>query len=406
MARAGPAAYPAAVTRALATASDTATGTSLYVHVPFCVVKGGYCDCHSYVVEDRGVHDRFLAALDAELAREWPGGRPSSVFVGGGTPSLLEPDRLRRLFASLRRHVDLGAVAEVTMEANPESLTEEKAAIAREGGAVRLSIGVQTFHPRHLRFLDRAHSAERAEAAFRAARSAGFTNISIDLIFGMPGETVDEWEQDLARALALGPDHLSCYNLTFESGTRLQRELQRGLVAPNEQEVDLEMFLRTRARLAAAGFEAYEVSNFAGRGGPCRHNDHYWLQGDYVGVGPGASSHRAGVRTTNLKPVESWSDAALAGMPCAASAETLRPVQRASEALWLGIRRAAGVDLRAVGERTGVPVESLFAAAITDHERAGWVERDGARLRLTESGLCVADRVGGDYLGVGVDAAG
>ena len=299
-------------------------GTSLYVHVPFCVVKCGYCDFNSYVVEDRTVHDVFLQALDAELAREWRHGEPTSVFVGGGTPSLLDEERFQRLFEVLGKHVALRDCAEVTMEANPESLTTEKARIARACGVNRMSMGVQTFHAHHLRFLDRAHSAERAEQAFGMLRAAGCTNVSIDLMFGIPSETAAEWEADLERALSLQPDHVSCYNLTFEPGTRLHRDMEQGRIAPNDEEVDRAMFLHTRERLAAAGFSAYEVSNFAGRGGPCRHNDHYWLQGDYVGVGPGASSHRGGVRWTNIKPVEAWARAALAGVPCASTAETLR----------------------------------------------------------------------------------
>ncbi|MBX3462629.1 MAG: radical SAM family heme chaperone HemW [Planctomycetes bacterium] len=378
------------------------TGTSLYVHVPFCVVKCGYCDFNSYVVEDQSVHDRFLAALDAELGSAWREPSPVSVFVGGGTPSLLDPARLQRLFEVLSRHVDLTGCSEVTMEANPESLTAEKAALARAAGVSRLSLGVQSFHPHHLRRLDRAHSGERAEAAFLAARAAGFDNISLDLMFGLPGETAAEWEADLDRALALRPDHLSCYNLTFEPGTRMHRDLQRGLVAANEQEIDRDMFWATRGRLAAAGYEAYEISNFAGRGGKCRHNDHYWQQGDYVGVGPGASSHRRGVRWTNLKAVDAWADAALAGMPCAASAETLWPAQRAAEALWLGIRRATGIDLAQIAARLDWPVQARFASEIERHERSGWVRRRGARLELTEQGLVFADRIGGDYLGVGV----
>ena len=392
---------PALQDNVTATAA-TGRGTSLYVHVPFCVVKCGYCDFNSYVVEDGGVHDRFLDALDAELRNCWRGEQPVSVFIGGGTPSLLDPPRLQRLFTILGARVDLRDCREVTMEANPESLTREKAAIARAAGVARLSMGVQTFHPHHLRFLDRAHSAVRAEAAFAEARAAGFENISIDLMFGIPGETTAEWAADLERALSLQPDHMSCYNLTFEPGTRLHRDLQRGTVAPNDQEVDRAMFLHTRQRLSAAGFAAYEVSNFAGRGGPCRHNDHYWLQGDYVGVGPGASSHRRGVRATNLKAVEPWAEAALLGRPCAATAETLRPAQRASEALWLGIRRRDGVDLASVTQRLSLPVEEMFAAAIDAHERAGWLRRVGSRVMLTDEGLLMADRVGGDFLAIGV----
>jgi oxygen-independent coproporphyrinogen-3 oxidase len=378
-------------------------GTSLYVHVPFCVVKCGYCDFNSYVVDDRAVHDLFLDALDAELASEWPGGEPVSVFVGGGTPSLLDPARFERLFALLARRVPLARCAEVTMEANPESLTVEKAAIARAHGVTRFSIGVQTFHARHLRFLDRAHSAERAEAAFAALRDAGATNVSVDLMFGIPGETLDEWRADLERALALRPDHLSCYNLTFEPGTRLHRDLQQGRVAPNDDELDRAMFVHTRDRLAAAGFDAYEVSNFAGRGGPCRHNDHYWLQGDYVGVGPGASSHRRGVRWTNLKPVEAWARAVLAGAPAAGSAETLHPRQRAGEAVWLGLRRRDGVDLARVGARTGVDARALFASRIELQRACGWLTVDGARIALTPAGLLLADRVSAEYLAAPAD---
>ena len=377
-------------------------GTSLYVHVPFCVVKCGYCDFNSYVVDDRSVHDRFLDALDAELECRWRGDAPVSIFIGGGTPSLLEPERLQRLFSILTAHVPLHECREVTMEANPESLTLEKAQQARAAGVTRMSIGVQSFHAHHLRFLDRAHSAERAEEAFGLLRAAGFANISLDLMFGIPGETRAEWSADLDRALALQPDHLSCYNLTFEPGTRLYRDLQREQVSPNDQEDDRWMFLHARERLVAVGFTAYEVSNFAGRGGICVHNDHYWLQGDYTGVGPGASSHRRGVRTTNLKAVEAWVEAALAREPCAGSAETLRPRQRASEAVWLGIRRADGIDLQAIEARLEVPVRRLFAGITETHQRSGSVDFDGRVLRLTPTGLLLADRVGSDYLAAGL----
>ena len=377
-------------------------GTSLYVHVPFCVVKCGYCDFNSYVVDDRSVHDRFLDALDAELDCRWRGEAPVSIFIGGGTPSLLEPERLQRLFSILASHVQLHECREVTMEANPESLTLEKARQARAAGVTRMSIGVQSFHAHHLRFLDRAHSAERAEEAFGLLRAAGFSNISLDLMFGIPGETRAEWRADLDRALALQPDHLSCYNLTFEPGTRLYRDLLREQVSANDQEDDRWMFLHTRERLADAEFTAYEVSNFAGRGGVCVHNDHYWLQGDYTGVGPGASSHRRGVRTTNLKAVEAWAEAALAREPCAGSAETLRPRQRASEAVWLGIRRVEGIDLQAAEARLEVPLRRLFAGVTEAHQRSGSVDFDGRVLRLTAAGLLMADRVGSDYLAAGL----
>ncbi len=378
---------------------QTGHGTSLYVHVPFCVVKCGYCDFNSYVVEDRTIHDVFLDALAAELRREWRHGAPVSVFIGGGTPSLLDPVRFARLFEVITQSVSLRECREVTMEANPESLTREKVDIALSYGVNRMSMGVQSFHAHHLQFLDRAHSAERAEQAFASLRAGGCVNASIDLMFGIPGETMEEWSADLERALTLQPDHLSCYNLTFEPGTRLHRDFERGQVAPNDEEMDRAMFLHTRARLAEAGFEAYEVSNFAGRGGPCLHNDHYWQQGDYIGVGPGASSHWRGVRWTNIKPVEAWAKASLAKLPCASTAETLRPLQRASEAIWLGLRRSHGIDLAAIGERLAVAVDPVFGAILKRHHTAGWIEFDGRFVRLTPAGLLLADRVSGDYLG-------
>jgi oxygen-independent coproporphyrinogen-3 oxidase len=384
------------------TQHPSGAGASLYVHVPFCVVKCGYCDFNSYVVADRTVHDVFLDALDAELAATWRGGAPTSVFVGGGTPTLLDPPRFRRLFEILARRVPLRDDCEFTVEANPESVTPEKAAIARAAGVGRMSMGVQTFHARHLRFLDRAHAADRAEQAFAELRAAGFDNLSVDLMFGIPGETCDEWSADLERALALRPDHLSCYNLTFEPGTKLHHAMEQGRVQPNDDEVDRAMFLHTRRRLADAGFDAYEISNFAGAGGPCRHNDHYWLQGDYVGVGPGAASHRQGVRWTNLKPVEAWAKAALAGLPAAGSAETLRPRQRAAEAIWLGLRRRDGVDVAAIGDRLGVDVEAAFGAIRDQQVAAGDVLRAGGRIRLSPDGVLFADRLSGEYLAAGL----
>ncbi|MEQ1633765.1 MAG: radical SAM family heme chaperone HemW [Planctomycetota bacterium] len=372
--------------------------TSLYVHVPFCVVKCGYCDFTSYVVEDTSVHDAFLRALDAELKSTTVPRSPSTVFVGGGTPSHLSTDRLNTLFEILARHVDLRGCVEVSMESNPESINEEKVEIALRHGVTRFSMGVQSFDPERLRFLDRAHSGPRAREAFAELKRAGADNVSLDLIFGLPGQTVAQWEADLAIALELRPDHLSCYSLTFEPGTRLHRDLRQGRVVPVEEEADRAMFLRTREVLAEAGYRAYEISNFAGRGGPCRHNDHYWLQGDYVGVGPGASSHRRGVRHTNQKPIDAWVRAALDGLPPVATAETLTPMQRLGEALWLGIRRVDGIDIAAIEARIGLAVEPMMAKVFAIHLANGWIERDGTRLRLTPAGLLVADVVGSDYL--------
>jgi oxygen-independent coproporphyrinogen-3 oxidase len=371
---------------------------SVYVHVPFCVVKCGYCDFTSYVPDGEDQLDVFLAMLDRELALATVPQHPSSVFLGGGTPTFLDAERFARLFAILGRHIDLKGCPEVTVEANPESVTPEKAAIAAEAGVDRISIGAQSFAADALRFLDRAHDAERTARAFAIFRDAGFDNVSLDLMFGLPGQTLAQWDADLAAALRLRPDHLSCYNLTFEPGTKLHHEMTQGRVEPNDDRVDRAMFDHTRTVLHAAGFDAYEISNFAGRGGPCRHNDHYWLQGDYVGVGPSASSHRGGTRWTSFKPIDRWARSIADGVPPVASAETLTRDEQAGEAIWLGLRRTAGVDLAAVEARVDVPLRERFAEPIEAGETAGLLEIVDGRLRLTPAGLIQADAVGATFL--------
>lgn len=379
-------------------ARSTSAPTSLYVHVPFCVVKCGYCDFNSFTAEGSAPLDRFLSALEKELARVDVPEQPVSVFFGGGTPSYLDDERLARLFAIVGRHVDLEACAEVTMEANPESVSVTKATIAREHGVRRFSMGAQSFDNRFLRLLDRAHDADRTAQAVAEIRAGGIDNLNLDVMFALPGQSLAQWRDDLEAALALSPDHLSCYSLTFEPGTRFHRDLGQGRMQANDEGTDRAMFLHTRQRLRDAGFTAYEISNFAGRGGPCRHNDHYWLQGDYVGVGPGAASHRRGVRWTNLKPLEAWAEVAERGLPPSGDAETLTPRQRAAEALWLGMRRSEGVDLAAVENRVGIDPSRAFAAELEAMARAGSIQLDGGHLRLTDAGLLVADVVGARIL--------
>ncbi|MGA1522343.1 MAG: radical SAM family heme chaperone HemW [Planctomycetota bacterium] len=371
---------------------------SLYVHVPFCVVKCGYCDFNSYVVDDAAVMDRFVSALDRELAFAAPPRVPPTVFVGGGTPTYLDAPRFETFLATLRRHVDLDLVTEVSIEANPESLDRTKAKLAFDAGFRRASVGAQSFDAERLRFLDRAHDGAAVGRAVADLRAAGFENVSLDLMFGMPGQTVDAWESDLEAALALEPDHLSCYHLSFEPGTRLTRDHRLGRVAANDEDEDRQMFLRTRELLRERGFVAYEVSNFAGRGGPCRHNDLYWLQGDYIGVGPGASSHRDGWRATNLKAVEAWAHAVERGLPPTGEAESLSRRQRAAEAVWLGVRRTEGVDLAAVAARLGVDPRTEFPAALGRVTAAGLAAVFGATLVLTEDGLPFGDAVGSAFL--------
>lgn len=372
--------------------------SSLYVHVPFCVVKCGYCDFNSYAIEDGEVHDRFLDALRAELELRRVTGRPVSLFVGGGTPTHLSPSRFERLWKILHERVDLDPNVEVTVECNPESLSAEKARIARAGGANRASVGAQSFHEKFLRRLDRAHDAISIRRGVEALRSAGFENVSIDLIHSLPEQTIEEWMEDLDCAIELQPDHISCYSLTLEKGTRFYKDWERGDLQAVDEDVDREMFLRTRDRLGEAGYSAYEISNFAGRGGACRHNDHYWRQGDYVGVGPGASSHQRGWRSTNLKPIDSWAHSIERGLPPTGEAEILTTSRRLGEAMWLGLRRRDGVDLAELSSRLGVDAQAALGEAIGKLCQGGWVERAESAVRLTERGVVVADAIGSSFL--------
>jgi oxygen-independent coproporphyrinogen-3 oxidase len=376
-----------------------ADAPSLYVHVPYCVVKCGYCDFNSFAVrpDDVEAFDRFLGALELELERRVRR-PPRSVFVGGGTPTFLEESRFERMLSLVSSVAGLGPDVETTIEANPESVTRTKARLARDAGVNRVSIGVQSFDRDALLFLDRAHDAAAVSRAVEAFRDAGFDNLSLDLIYALPGQSVAAWRRDLEQALELEPDHLSCYALTYESGTRLTHRMRRGEVTPIDAEVEREMFETTHAILRERGFEPYEVSNFAGRGGPCRHNDYYWLQGDYVGVGPGAASHESGWRATNLKPVEAWCLALEAGLPPTGEAETLTRVLRAGEAIWLGLRRMDGVDLDAISARLGVEVREAFADEFAEAFDRGQVELAGRNLRLTDAGRPYADAVGSEFL--------
>ncbi|MHC5062740.1 MAG: radical SAM family heme chaperone HemW [Planctomycetota bacterium] len=371
---------------------------SIYVHVPFCVRKCGYCDFNSYLLEGPEVADRFLSALDLEFRMRPLPDDPVSIFIGGGTPTHLDETRFAAFLEVLGRHLDLAACSEVTMEGNPESVTETKARLAREAGVNRVSIGAQSFKSDYLDFLDRAHDGDQTCQAVAAMRAAGFENLSLDLIFGLPGQSVAEWQQDLELALELSPDHLSCYQLTFEPGTQLTHDLRKGRVQPNDEQADREMFLLTRELLGERGFDAYEISNFAGRGGPCAHNDHYWRQGDYVGLGPGAASHERGLRSTNLKAMEAWAGSLEAGKDPSAEAETLTSRQRAGEAVWLGLRRRSGVNLADAEQRLGLPLQDWFADLIQAEVEAGRLLLEEANLTLSGEGLLFADEVAAKFL--------
>jgi oxygen-independent coproporphyrinogen-3 oxidase len=374
------------------------TVQALYVHVPFCVKKCGYCDFFSLEEWDASGVEGFLEALEAELAA-LPRPLPlRTVFVGGGTPSVLDASQLRRLLGRVRDLADRWPVEELTVEMNPETVTADRLEALREVGVTRVSMGAQSFHAAHLARLDRVHTAERAREAARAIAAAGFTDRNIDLMFALPGETEEEYWADLDQALELEPTHVSSYALLYEPGTELYRDLAAGRVRPAREETELRMFLGGRERLAERGFDAYEISNHARPGRECRHNVNYWEAGEYYGVGPSAASHVAGVRRTNVRSLKGYVESFRSGRSPVAYRERLDPAARAGEVMMLGLRLAAGASLERVREVSGLEPEEHFGETLRRHLDAGLVERAGGRIRLTAAGLPVADDVMAAYV--------
>jgi oxygen-independent coproporphyrinogen-3 oxidase len=364
--------------------------------VPFCYHHCGYCDFAVAAGLDHLI-DLYLDALAAELATL---GRPQPVrtlFLGGGTPTHLSAAQLGRLLAEVVRWLPPEPGHEFSVEANPSSLDADKVAVLAEYGVNRVSLGAQSFHPHLLRVLERDHDPHDVPHAVERVRRR-IARVSLDLIFGVPGQTLDEWRADLDAALALGPDHLSTYGLTYEKGTRLWKQRRRGEVRALDEEAELALYLHALDRLEAAGFEHYEISSFARPGQRCRHNQVYWANEAYFGFGMGAARYVHGRREVNTRELRGYIRRALSGEPATFQSETLPPEERARETLGLQLRRAEGVNRRAFREQTGFDVDALAGPALRRHAELGLLADDGASVRLTRRGKCVADTLIQDLL--------
>jgi oxygen-independent coproporphyrinogen-3 oxidase len=381
-------------------------GTALYVHFPFCAAKCTYCDFFSLPAAGQDLVGA-LAALTEETLRRAPE-RPSTVFLGGGTPSLYPARDLALFLDRLDDRTGFRASArEVTIECNPESLDESKVEALLRAGITRFSIGVQSLRPEVLSWFGRVHSADQGLKAVQAAQRAGARRVSADLIYAFPGQSASLWRADLDAVLALGLEHLSAYNLTYEEGTLLHRQLQQGRSAPLDEELELELFELTQQRCRAHGLEAYEISNYARPGAESLHNGIYWANLDYVGVGPSAVSRVEGARFGNPRSLGAWRAAIEAGRPGAGWLERPSELQRLGESWWLGLRRRAGVE---PGEAAAAAAVSLASpAALLAEARAeslvqqGLLERSTGRWRLTPRGWPLADAVARRFLDLSVD---
>jgi oxygen-independent coproporphyrinogen-3 oxidase len=375
----------------------------LYVHIPFCAAICNYCNFNRGLF-DAAVKDRYVSALRDEIRAGATHEPADTIFFGGGTPSLLDPADVDAIVGACREAFALAPDAEITLEANPESVSVETLSGFRDAGVNRLSFGVQSFRDDELRRLSRLHSASRAADAMAMARVAGFDNVSLDLMMWLPQQSVEDWLESVDRLIALGPDHASLYLLEIYPNAPLREEMARSKwsVAPDDDAA--EMYLQGLGRLDAAGYVQYEISNVARPGRESRHNLKYWLDGEWAGFGAGAHTTRDGVRWKNVSATEEYISTVVAGGQLAREHRALTTRERMEDALFTGLRLSAGVDLKLLESRYGVDVWFRYGADLQPFVDDGLLLYDGARIRLTRAGMLLAHEVMAIFIGSPVHA--
>jgi oxygen-independent coproporphyrinogen-3 oxidase len=376
---------------------------SIYVHIPYCTSVCPYCDFNVYAPRERpevAYVDALLAEMEAAASTgPWKQNRVATIYLGGGTPSLFAPASIARLIRGVRNLWLIEADVEVTLEATPESVSPASLAAFREAGVNRLSLGLQSMEARHLKTLGRLHSAADNEGAFEAARAAGFDNVNLDVIFAVPGQTVREWQSDLASVVALGPEHVSAYGLTFEPRTPFFARRAKGELQQADEDLEAAMFRIGRAELSHAGYSPYEISNFARRDRESRHNRSYWTGSSYLGLGAGAHSYVAGGwgrRWSNERLPSRYMEAVSRSGQALASEEVLTEKQARGEYVFLGLRQACGVNAAGFARRFGVEIEECFPRLRIFCEE-GLLEPNTGGYRLTDAGLLIADTLFEDF---------
>lgn len=369
----------------------------IYVHLPFCPYICPYCDFAKWPYRASAAQ-RYLDALVAEVDT-LPWRRAATLFLGGGTPNTYDAERVAALLFRLRERFSKdGAQQEISIEVNPELVCADDLAVYREAGVTRLSIGVQSFDDEEIRVLGRRHTAYDVGEVVRAARRVRIPSVSIDLIFAVPGQNAASWRHTLDRAIALEVDHISAYALTVEEGTPYaamrEREPQRFL----DDVAEAELYEIAMERLEAAGYEQYEISNFALPGHRCAHNENYWANGEYIGIGVGAATYLDGVRSTHTRSLEAYTDASLARRPIPGESERLEGAQRTGEAMMLALRTSQGIRLASFKERYGIDVRRRYSSEIDGYTALGLMECGEGFVRLTRRGRLVANEVCAAFL--------
>jgi oxygen-independent coproporphyrinogen-3 oxidase len=373
---------------------------ALYIHWPFCLAKCPYCDFNSHVRErvDVALWERSLLAdmrCEFELAK---GETLTSIFFGGGTPSLMPPDLVARLLGEAERLWGFAPDIEITLEGNPSSVEAANYADLAMAGVNRVSLGLQSLDDEALRFLGRLHDAKEGYAALDVAQKH-FARVSFDLIYALPGQTAAFWSSQLQHALSFGTGHLSLYQLTIEPGTRFATMVRQKQFEPLDDDLAADLFTLTNEMTAAAGLSAYEISNHAGPGEESRHNLTYWRYQDYCGIGPGAHGRRGGVATQRHRKPENWLEAVSGSGNGISETRALLPPEQAAEAMLMGLRLAEGVDIAAMTKRFGLASETLCSPdKFAFYEKQGLVWRKGARIGVTEQGMPLLDALLGELV--------
>ncbi|MBI5674800.1 MAG: radical SAM family heme chaperone HemW [Nitrospirae bacterium] len=371
---------------------------SLYLHIPFCLKRCIYCDFVSGIYE-AGKADEYISALKKEIITIPRDTSFSTLFIGGGTPTALSADVLRDLILHIFNYLSFTHNYEATIEANPGTLDKEKLTVIREAGMNRLSIGTQSLNDDELMLLGRLHNSSDAETAVHMAREAGFENIGIDLIYGIPGQSILSWRNTLEKAVKLKPEHISTYELTVEKGTVLYSRYQEGILKSLDDDLIVEMYNHTIDYLASEGYSHYEISNFAMHGYSCRHNLNYWDRGEYHGVGVGSHSFVNGNRFYNTGNLEDYlKDVSEERIP-AAEREDITEEKALSEAVFLGLRKTEGINVESFFKRYGINILSQYQYELSDMQAKGLIEITNSEcsyetnLRLTRRGLLLSNEV-------------
>jgi oxygen-independent coproporphyrinogen III oxidase len=366
----------------------------LYLHAPFCRALCSYCNFNRGLF-DESLKRQYVAAVDAEVRRagERPRAAADTVYFGGGTPSLLDPLEVAGLVDACRESFDLAADAEITLEANPETVDAERLDGFRRAGVNRLSFGVQSFDDEELDRLSRLHSAARAREAFTLARTVGFDNISLDLMMWLPGQTVESWLESVDELVALDPEHASLYLLELYPQAPLNGAMARAGWSQASDDAAAEMYGRAMARLEEAGYEQYEISNVARPGWRSRHNLKYWTDGEWLGFGCGAHSTRDGIRWKNVSETQAYVQRVAAGASVVAERHRLSAAERLGDAVFTGLRLNDGVQVEAIAERYSADIWQCYGEQLQPYLEAGLVRYDDGWLRLTRRGMLLAHEV-------------